>query len=173
MSCADLTTDLNLEEALHVLEPFFEEIRERFVGAGLERSKGTRFYVAPWVHDAPRHFAACSETGREIVAAPEMAELSADIVVAILAHEFGHASDFLYPGEFVLTNEGMRRRQRSEGDDTQWVRWMHAWENRENDVVERTADAVAEWVIGSPIGYVGPCQLECFCRGEARPQGLR
>jgi hypothetical protein len=173
MTCADLTTDLSLEEALHVLEPFFEEIRDRYLAAGLERTKKTAIYVAPWVHDSPRHFAACSESGREIVVAPEMAELNYEIVVGILAHEFGHACDFLYAGEFVLANDGMRRRERSEGDDTQWVRWMHGWEKRDTDVVERTADAIAESVMHAPIGYVGPCQLECFCKGEARPQGLR
>jgi hypothetical protein len=168
-----LTTDLNLEESLHVLEPFFEEMRERFLGAGIALIKRTRFYVAPWVHDSPRHFAACSESGLEIITAPEMVELNPEIVIGILAHELGHASDFLYPGEFLLTNEGVRRRPRAEGDDTQWVRWIRSWEQRDEDVVERTADGVAELVTGSPIGYVGPCKLECFCKGEARPQGLR
>jgi hypothetical protein len=173
MTCDVLITDLSLDEALHVLEPFYREIQDRFLQFGLAKVKSTSFYVAPWVHDAPRHFAACSETGREIVAAPEMSELNYDIVIAILAHELGHAADFLYPGEFVMAGDGVRRRSRDEGDDTQWVRWMRSWEKRDDDTVESTADGIASLVMGAPIGYIGPCKLQCFNRGVARPQGLR
>jgi hypothetical protein len=171
--CKTLDTDLTLDEALAVLEPYFDAARERFLAAGLDRVEGTRLYCARWVHDTPRHFAGCRGDGRAIIVAPEMAELTQEIVLAIMAHELGHAVDFLYPGEFWLADEDVRRAAREATDDVQWVRMQKAWEGRDDDVVERTADAIASSVVGSRIGYVGPCSLQAFDRGRARPQGLR
>jgi len=128
------------------------------------------------VHDSPRHFAACDESGRTILCAPEMAELPEQVIIAIFGHELGHAVDFLYPGEWVLGADGepARRRTREQtADDAQWERWLRAWQTRDDDVVELTADAIAHHVVGARIGYVGPCLLQCFDRGEARPVGLR
>jgi len=76
----------------------------------------------------------------------------------------------------VLGAEGepARRRTREQtADDAQWERWLRAWQTRDDDVVELTADAIAHHVVGARIGYVGPCLLQCFDRGEARPVGLR
>jgi len=173
MTCENLTTDLSLDEALAVIDPFFEEIRDRYLARGYSKVRGTTLYVAAWAHDTPRHFAACSEDGRSIIIAPEMAELTVEIVGAILAHELGHATDFLYPGEFVLGKDSVARRARDTTTDKTWIKMQHAWQERDDDVVERTADAIAIDTMGVPIGYVGPCQLECFNRGTARPQGLR
>ena len=174
MSCPDLTTDLTLDEAYAVLEPYFVAMREIYIGVGLTRTKRTGLYVAPWVHDSPRHFAACRDDGLALVLAPEAAELPEPTLVAILGHEFGHATDFLYPAEFVLgTERAVHRRARDDGDDVQWARWAKAWDKRDADVVEKTADGIAELVTGAPIGYCGPCLLQAFNRGVARPQGLR
>jgi hypothetical protein len=172
--CPDITTDLDCDEALAVIEPFFVAQQDDFLEAGLKRTKRTRLYCAPWVHDSPRHFAACRDDGLAIVVAPELAELSTDLVVGILAHEFGHATDYLYPGDFVLgREERAQRRVREEFNDDQWSRWIKTWQERDDDLVEQMADAIVEWATGTKIGYRGPCMLQCFERGAARPQGLR
>jgi hypothetical protein len=175
MGCPEIVTDLDCEEALLIIEPFFLEMQSIYTReAGLKRCAKTELYCAPWIHDSPRHFAACRDDGRVIVVAPEMAELPVEAVVAILGHEFGHAADYLYPAEFALDGDRRAvRRERGQVDDTQWARWAKAWEHRDDDLVEVTADAVAELATGSRIGYLGPCQLQAFDRGAARPQGLR
>ena len=175
-TCGALTTDVDLEEALAILEPYFEAVRERFVEVGLDRVTRTRLSVRPWVHDSPRHFGACRDDGSEIILAPELVELSQELVVGIIAHEFGHAADFLYPGEFWLgRGDGVVRKSLEEaGSETQWARWQRAWGERDHDVVERVADAIASSVMGAPIGYLGPCLLQAFSlRGVPRPEGLR
>lgn len=175
MGCPEISTDLDCEEARLIIEPFFFEMRHVFVEeAGLSRCRKTRLYCAPWMHDTERHFAACRDDGLVVVVAPELAELPVETVVAILAHEFGHATDYLYPAEFALDRDRKaRRRRRVEADDVQWARWAKAWTRRDDDLVEVTADAVAEFATGNRIGYLGPCQLQAFDRGRARPQGLR
>lgn len=173
--CLDLVTDVDLDEAEAILEPYFDAVRERFVAAGLERIEKTKFRVRNWVHDSPRHFGACREDASEIVLAPEMVELSQELVIGIIAHEFGHATDFAYPGEFWLGRgtEVVRRTREEAGNETQWVRWSKAWGERDEDVVERVADAIASSIMGAPIGYLGPCLLQSFSGGVARPAGLR
>lgn len=175
MTCADIQTDLSCDAAHAVIEPYYQAVQEVFLAhAQLARCKGTRLYVAPWVHDAPRHFAACRDDGKVILVAPELAELDERMVLAILAHELGHAVDFLYPGEFVLGKDRRaEHRDRETFTERQWAKWVRSWEQRDADAVEFTADAIAEYAVGIPIGYTGPCQLQSFARGQARPQGLR
>lgn len=171
--CPDTQTDLSTEEAQAILEPYFLVVQERFLEAGLERISQTHLRCSPWVHDAPRHYAACYEDGSEIVVAPELAELGYDTVCAMLAHELGHATDFCYPGEFVLQDRLVRRLQGlEESDYKQWRRIVNRWKHRDTDTVELTADAIAENVMGVPIGYRGPCLLQAF-GGKRRPVGLR
>lgn len=174
-SCPDTTTELSAGDALLVIEPYFIANQEIFEAAGFERVCRTRLYCAPWVHDSPRHFAACREDGLAVIVAPELAEKDERMVLAILAHELGHATDYLYPGEFVLGpgRKARRRVQAEFGDDQRWIRWLKSWEDRDDDTVEFVADAIAELATGMPIGYVGPCKLQSFARGQARPQGLR
>lgn len=178
--CETLTTSLDRGEAAAILEPYFEAAREFFMEAGLERCRETRFAVSPTVHDG-RHFAGCRDDGRLVLVAPELVEIPDAFVVGILAHEFGHATDFLYPGEFVLRGDHVARRSRADAGEKQWARWLLAWQATHSsrapedaDSVERTADAIARSVYGKPIGYAGPCQLQTFRRGESpRPPGLR
>lgn len=173
--CADTTTTVTPDEALSILEPYFTVMQELFVGAGLTEVKRVRLYVAPTMHDSPRHFAGAREDGTVIMLAPEMVELPENTVAAIVAHEFGHASDFLYPGEFVLGEDrkALRRQRNGLENDDRWITWLKDWEKRDDDVVEFVADAIAERVTGRRIGYTGPCKLQTFDRGKARPQGLR
>jgi hypothetical protein len=174
MSCPETASDVGPDEALLILEPYFEVGQEAFASAGLPKVRRTRLYVAPWIHDSPRHFAACREDGLAALVAPELVELPEETVAAIIAHELGHAADFLYPGEFSLgrEREALRRPREAYGE-REWARWMRTWENRDDDTVEMTADAIVELAIGRRVGYLGPCQLQCFDRGRARPQGLR
>jgi hypothetical protein len=172
--CVDIQATLTEDEALAVLEPFFLASRSVFVEYGLERCKKTQLYCAKSMHDTARHFAACRDDGKVVLAAPEMAELDYSIVAAIFAHEMGHATDYLYPAEWSLDGDGMIvRRTREDVGDAQWARFVKAWEHRDDDLVEVTADAIAEMATGSRIGYLGPCCLQHFDRGSARPQGLR
>lgn len=129
---------------------------------------------APWIHDSPRHFAACTDDGLQIYAAPELADLPDNVVLAIFAHEFGHATDFLYPAEFARGRDGAYRRDFGNVSERQVRAWITGWNNRDADAIEFAADAIAELVLGMPIGYQGPCQLQCFNCGEGRrPVGLR
>lgn len=180
-SCPPVRATLTEEEAYAVIEPYFIAVRDVFVSAGAKRARKVRLEVARWVHDSPRHFAATEDTGRIVVVAPEFAELPEDTVRAILSHEFGHATDFLYPGDYVLVDDGELVLQPRPGDRLDDDRAKQAavarsvrWEHRDKDTVERTADAIAEHFTGMRIGYAGPCELQSFERGKRpRPKGLR
>lgn len=175
-ACREIETPdpLSIDEAHAVLEPYFEVMRDEYSKYGLTKVKRVRFFVAPSMHDSPRHFGACRTDGSALLLAPELAEMPPPVVLAILAHEFGHATDFLYPGEFVLGKEGPAiRRVQTEVEEKQWSRWLKSWHKRDDDVVELTADAIAHRVMGVPYGYLGPCQIQSFDAVKARPMGLR
>jgi len=172
--CPEVASVVGPDDALLILEPYFEAGQAAFAEAGMPKVRRTRLYVAPWIHDSPRHFAACREDGLAVLVAPELVELPEETVGAILAHELGHAADFLYPGEFMLGREREAVRRNAEAfGEREWARWMRRWQRRDDDAVEMTADAIAELGVGRRIGYLGPCQLQVFDRGLARPQGLR
>ena len=168
-----VTAPLPTDEALVVLDAYFRVIQDQFVGFGLKRCGGTRLLCAAWIHDSPRHFAACTDDGLKIYAAPELADLPDQMVLAILAHEFGHATDFLYPAEFARGREGTHRRDFKEVSEKQVRSWISGWRGRDADSVEFAADGIAEFVMGFPIGYCGPCTVQCFEGGIPRPAGLR
>lgn len=172
MKCESLETDLSLDEARAIIEPYFIAVREKFERAGYRRISKTRLGCDSGMHDSARHFAGCREDGGLILVAPELAELNHDVVLAILAHECGHATDFLYPAEFVLEGRSVVRRDRDAESDKQWRKFLNAFKARDDDAVELTADAIAESVLGVPIGYRGPCRLQAF-GGTPRPLGLR
>ena len=181
--CAETITKVSQDKAFAILEPFFLAAQELFVGAGLTETKRVRLYVrpsmrlgpGPSLQDSPRHFAATRDDGSVIILSPRMVELPENTVAAIIAHEFGHATDFLYPGEFVLgeNRSAVRRKRNGLENDDRWITWLKDWEKRDDDVVEFVADAIAERVIGRRIGYTGPCKLQTFDEGKARPEGLR
>ena len=148
-------------------------MQEKFVEFGLARCNEVKLWCASWIHDTERHFAACTHDGDEIYCAPEMADLPEGVVLAIFAHEFGHAVDFLYPAQFGLGRDGVVRRNFERVSDKQVRAWTRGWRARDDDAVERTADAIAQHVLGTTIGYCGPCQLQCFNQGVRRPAGLR
>ncbi len=174
-ACPDTTTDLSDEEAHLILEPYFIAVQERYCVAGLELCATTRLIVDPKMHDTARHFAACDSTGRKILLAPEMAELPEDTVLAIIAHELGHASDFLYPGQFAMRgdDEPALRRTPEEMSTKHWQRGLRDWKQRDDDLVELTADAIAHYALGVRYGYRGPCLIQTFGVTRLRPVGLR
>lgn len=185
--CAFIRSDLTCEEALAVLDPFFEAVREVFVAyemkwRGSSKMRRVRVECAAWLHDTPRHFAGATEDGRVILTTPELVELPEETVVAILAHEFGHAMDFAYPATFKWTPDGIARgtidpeilaNVNDKRGAQAAVAAARQWRDRDDDTVERTADAVAAHVTGRSIGYSGPCLLQSLDTGIPRPAGLR
>lgn len=174
-ACPDTTTDLSDEEAHLILEPYFLVVQERYCDSklGLELCAQTRLRVDRKMHDTARHFAACDSTGKQILLAPEMAELPEDTVLAIIAHELGHACDFLYPGQFLLRGEDAPALRRLPDSTKHWQRGLRDWKNRDDDVVELTADAIAHYALGVRYGYRGPCLIQTFGATRLRPVGLR
>jgi len=182
----DTGARLSEAEAYAILEPYFLAAKEVYaeytlklgLGKGIRR---TRLECRAEMHDTERHFAGATTDGRLIAVAPEMAELPEDTVAAIFAHEFGHVVDHLHPGRFVLeeSEESLiyvpECEYRVEDLRTAQVRVasMRQWEAREEDVIELTADLIAEQAIGHRIGYSGACMLQGFNRGKRRPKGLR
>jgi len=171
--CQPLETSVGRLEAQCILEPFFREALELFAEAGYDRVLRTRLGVSGQMHDSPRHFAGCREDGQLVLVAPEMVELPVPTVVAIMAHEVGHACDFSYPGRFSLTEDGIREFDLDQASETQRIRRLRAWQARDHHDIELTADRLAESVYGAPIGYSGPCMLQTFRGGELRPERLK
>lgn len=174
-ACQDTATDLSNEEAHAILEPYFDAVRESYLEAGLDKCARTRLVIDPSMHDTRRHFAACQDDGLVILLAPEAAELPDGSVFAILAHELGHAVDFLYPGQFALRGDDAPAgyRDPSSMKPKHWHRWLKDWETRDADLVELSADAIAHRVMGVRYGYRGPCLIQDFSATRLRPLGLR
>jgi len=150
-------------------------VQERYCQRGLELCANTRLRVDREMHDTARHFAACDSTGKQILLAPEMVELPEDTVLAIIAHELGHACDFLYPGQFALRGEDEPAlwREPESMKPKHWHKWLRDWARRDHDMVELTADAIAHFAIGVRYGYRGPCLIQTFGATRLRPVGLR
>jgi hypothetical protein len=179
------------EIAAVVLAPHFDAVRDTFAcyepepGLRLDRLLKTRLIVRKSIHNSPRHYAACRDDGAEILCAPQIVDdVPVPQLVAILAHEFGHASDMAYPGQWVVLRPGSRDQKAifiGEPDDRRAVYWRERlWHERSRDEIEWTADAIAELVTGRLIHYCGDCVLQCFAplpgaglRYGRRPAGLR
>ena len=179
--------------AAAVLEPHFDAVRDVFVefepepAFKLDALRRTRMVVDYKAHDTDRHYAMCRDDGLLIKMAPEAVDLNLKTLTAIIAHEFGHAADFAYPGRWVPT-KGRRAAWIGEGGswrNGEWrpesgksgkrIRtWQRLWHERDDDQVEWGADSIAYAVTGMKIRYCGPCMLQCFdAAGSARPRGLR
>lgn len=178
------------EMAASVLLPHFDAVRDIYVafspepGVTLGRAAKVRFVIDEKFHDKPRHFAATTEDGLRMYFAPQIVDLDEERVVAIIAHEFGHAVDFLYPHRWITAPDGpgparwvstddeerFRRSIRLHGERYEWPR---LWRERNADQIEWAADGIAEAVTGKKILYSGKCVLQNFSRGIERPVGLR
>jgi hypothetical protein len=183
VSCEFIRSQLTCAETLAVVEPFFAAARETFIAyemqwRGSSRMRKVRLECAPEVHDTARHFAGTTEDGRSILVTPELAELPEETVAAILTHEFGHAMDFAYPAVFRMAGDTVVPVERVPDSDKRSeqaaIAAMRQWRDRDDDRIERTADAIAELVTGRSLGYAGPCLLQTFGAGQRpRPAGLR
>jgi hypothetical protein len=191
--CSAPQTNLDLQTARAIIEPYFIAAQEKFceyvraAHGSPKRVKNVLLECHPWrvladeIGFGVRNFAATSEDARTIIVAPEIVELPPETVAAIIAHEFGHVLDFIYPSDYALVGgELLRWRCKVADDDPRaeqaLVARIRQWELRDPDVVEHTADEIASHVTGSPIRYSGPCLLQTFDRGSRgirRPQGLR
>lgn len=160
-----------------------ETIRKVFVDRGADKVANTKVKIEDWVRDKSRHFAACKTNGALIVLASELALQPPKVMAAIIAHEFGHATDFCYPGSFLIQPDGniAVRPQGMRSNQSLPREVMAHWDRRNSDDIERTADRIAERIMGIKIGYCGPCNLQTMLMGtpdEARckyprPGGLR
>lgn len=164
-----------------ILEPYFlaakDEYLEFCVANNLGSSiKNTRLAISQSVRDSDRHFAAATTDGRLIVASPELVECPEDTVAAMMAHEFGHIVDHLYPGRFLVVDEELVFLTDNPEDPRSpqvRVARMRQWENRTDHEIELTADLIAKQVLSHEIRYYGPCMLQSFGRGVKRPRDLR
>lgn len=172
--------EISDEAALAVLTPVIEHVAELYAEAGLDRLSGLEIVVSAEEGGEGRNFAACREDGLLIVLSPDLIQLQEETTVAIIAHEFGHACDFLYPAQWVRDRKGgmfladTSKRGVPAGEAPLPAEWVRDWRGRDSDTVERTADGIAESVTGFRIGYGGPCLLQTVKGGvRPRPAGLR
>jgi hypothetical protein len=190
VDCERPDTEVDCETALAILEPYVKVAREEFLRFerehyGGSKIKRVKLECAPWAELQEedgfnvRNFAGTSEDGRMIVAAPELVELPEDSVAAIIAHEFGHTLDYLYPGRFLLAQGELVRFDdpgvgNSKAEKARIAR-MRQWQllHQDRDLVEQVADEIASLVLHRQIRYAGPCLLQTFGRGLSRPPGLR
>jgi len=156
-----------------VLAPFYSEIRSLYVEEGFARVSKTRLLVnkdlpgmlraAGVPVPAPERLrAVCRNDGTQISAAPILADEPVSRVVAILAHELGHAVDFSYPGRFLWLEGALVETNAWEADPEERAVYntLQQWHQRPDHAVERTADALAELVTGREVWYTGPLQLQ-------------
>jgi hypothetical protein len=157
-----------VEVAAQVILPVYDAVRDVFADE-VPRVGSTKLVVTNEVRDSERHYAGCREDGSQILVAPEAANLSGEQLVAILAHELGHAADFLYPACWRF-----RGRAPAEFKEPKRKKLaaLRSWHARSDDEVELMADAIAWAITGQKITYCGPCLVQCFS-GIERPRGLR
>lgn len=172
---------VNREEiAAAVILPHFDAVRDTFAsfspesGFRMERANEVRLLVDRDIRNSPRHYAATTEDGLRMMLAPEIIDLDEESFVAILAHEFGHAVDFLYPSRWITPPDGPGKAawiERPESHEAK--KWQRLWRSRSRDQIEWAADGIAYAVTGRKIVYGGDCILQRFRRGFERPAGLR
>jgi hypothetical protein len=172
-----------------VLAPYFNGARDTYVafspepGMTLEKLAKTQFVVDAKNHNSGRHFASTRDDGMLMVFAPQLVQLPVETLIAILAHEFGHAADFAYPAHWLTRGQpDDRAKWIGDPSETKQARkWRRLWYDQNDhsgrdgnrDRIEWRADAIAFTVTGNRLGYCGDCLLQCFNGGIERPPGLR
>ncbi len=133
-------------------EMLFRKLEERFPNFG-----SLSLYEDSRAHDGGRHYAYCaknSDGSIEIAFARQAAlDLSDDHLIAMMAHEMGHAIDFAYGARRLKSDLGVKL----------------------SDDVERRADQIAEAVFGFAIRYDPKCAYtQSLTKGVyPRPKGLK
>jgi hypothetical protein len=175
-----MSTQLEIVRA--IMRPHFDAVQDDFVGwrnvttqTQLGRLRKTKFVIDPEMHDTERHFAACRDDGMLIHFAPQIVDLPVETLVAIVAHEFGHAADHAYPAYWILPSAGPGKAQwlGTPPDTKHGRRWQRLWRERSPDQIEWAADGIAQAVTGRKLGYCGNCLIQCYKGGIERPAGLR
>lgn len=170
------------EEGFAYLYPAFCATRDTWLefrtpDGPLEELQKVKLIIDSKAHDTARHYAFCMESGRSIHLSPRMArELPYETVIGIINHEFGHASDFLYPGRFMTALRPGKPAKWIDEDlvtTKEAVRWQKIWLSRSVDQVEWAADSIAHLVTGMEIKYCGSKVLQCYSGTRRRPEGLR
>lgn len=171
----------DIEIVASILAPHFDAVRDEFAsfettdGTVLSKLKKTKFVVSKKAHDTARHFAQCREDGLLITLAPQMIDLPLENLIAIVAHEFGHAADFAYPGHWAMPEYGPGKAQwvGDVRDKKHGMKFLAMWDSRPHNQVEWAADGIAQAVLGLKITYCGDCLIQCFGGGVERPWGLK
>lgn len=135
-----------------------EEVRRAFVDFGFTKIARVKVVVGLGfddLHAGGRHLAATRGDGKAMTLSPNLGALDPGTRLAITAHEFGHAADFLYPGRWL--------------EDGSLEPCMKRWRARDKDAIERAADQIAEAVMGRTISYAGPKNLQTFAEDAVRP----
>lgn len=180
--CVVTEGSLSCEDVRTIIEPYFRVVQAVFAAFegehwGESRVAKTRLKCSEDAHDTPRHFAGCLDDGSMIVVAPHAVDLPETTLLGILAHEFGHALDFCRPAELSVDPLAFEARVRRLPTSAKKERVLsnryRQWKSRDDDAVERHADAIAELVTGASVGYSGPCSLQTLGEPTARPWGLR
>lgn len=195
---------LDSVRAWEVLRPVWEEIVLAFARKGFKEPGRARVEVDAKWHDSCRHHAATQGDGRLVGYAPQTADLSPSSIRAIMAHEAGHIVDLSNPGVYwfrpaqrVRLREGCRVVSVLDLDPSfqgpalfrfeelptkglnkhlrEWGVYGPGGRDRDDDEIEFVADALAEYVLGQPLGYVGSpeCLIQAVGEGIPRPKGLR
>lgn len=178
-------TEADIPSAHRHLTALAERVRQAYMSFGLTELQRTRVEVDTRPRDKDRHFAACRTDGRLILLAPHLILLPPQTVTAIVGHEFGHAADYAYPAQFRVVPRGDgyavdRYQVGTRSNQGVPPAVYRAWLQRSDDQIEQAADAIAEVVLGTRIGYCGPCRLQTILDGSEpagcvrpRPRGLR
>jgi len=174
---------MELEIAREIVRPHWDAVRDIYLAYAppgesevLVKIAGIDFDIDPSRHDSVRHFAACRDDGLHMVFAPQIVDLPTENLVAVLAHEFGHAADFLYPAHWRMPDHGPGKAEWiGSPEATKWGRhWAKKWATRTRDQIEWAADGIAEAVTGTHLTYGGPLMIQCLSgTGIERPAGLR
>lgn len=139
-----------------------EEVRRIFLAFGLARVWETSVLVTRKgdnTKEGGRTVGSTRADGLVMYLSQALADLPSTTRMAIVAHEFGHAADFLYPGTWL--------------DDGISPPDLARWKARDANAIELAADQIAEAATGLAIGYGGGRLLQSFsCGVRPRPLNL-
>jgi hypothetical protein len=174
-----MSTQMEIVRA--IMRPHFDAVQDEFVSfrpegslGALGRLRKTKFVIDQKMHDTERHFAACRDDGLLIYFAPQIVDLPVETLVAITAHEFGHAADHAYPAYWLMpSGPGKAQWLGAPPETKHGRRWQRLWRERSRDQIEWAADGIAQAVTGRKLGYCGDCLIQCYQGGIERPAGLR
>lgn len=156
-----------------VLEAVWDQVVQLFAEKQMHHPSRARLEFDSGMHDSCRHFAGCMLDGSCVVASPELADMPFGTTLAVLSHEAGHVEDLRSPGIWWFRGGKLKRVDALPSKGAGKI--IRAWGERDNDEVERVADALGEIALGDRIGYVGHpgCLVQHVGAGRKRPKNLK